>query len=362
MELRSVERISRPARRKVGRQETPISATPSPRLPSPRFASQLGFTVPHCSANDSLAEIAVRYICSLGKSANFYANLAGRTSCNVFDVIQEIQDMSLSCGFRGASDVRQCLVSSDVVREIAKFVSTEAEVPFFRPISRLPVPRVAKFTPGSPLGRHRNHIPDWLPRLPDPHTYLHTATDAKADLVEQTRQQRKTERLLLSLQQLLACSGVVGFQPTNGVGNDGKDKQEADAGKRLSVPEAYSSTVRKEAKVGSFVFDANGEKILPRSGPTVHFKIKIGVDNQSEAASPFSSERDSWLLRNDEKDDRRKEAKVESFAFDTDGEKILPRSRPTVHFKIKIGVDDQSAAAARFSSERDSWPLRDERR
>ncbi|CAL9769954.1 unnamed protein product [Musa acuminata subsp. burmannicoides] len=70
------------------------------------------------------------------------------------------------------------------------------------------------------------------------------------------------------------------------------------------------------------------------------------------AASPFSSERDSLLLSNDEKDDRRKDAKVGSFGFDTDREKILPRSRPTVHFKIKIGVDNQSAAAAaRFSSE-----------
>lgn len=187
--------------------------------------------------------------------------------------------MSLSCGFRGASDVRHCLVSSDVVREIAKF---EAEVPFFRPIPRLPVPRVAKSTPGvaqigeAPVG---NHIPDWLPRLPDPHTYLHTATDAKADMVEQTRQQRKAERPLLSLQHRLACSGAAGFQPTNGVGNDGKDKQvdcssnpflapplsygekeaseitgpqEADAGKRLSVPEAYTPAMRKEAKVGSF--------------------------------------------------------------------------------------------------------------
>ncbi|CAL9177964.1 unnamed protein product, partial [Musa hybrid cultivar] len=152
-------------------------------------------------------------------------------------------------------------------------------------------------------------------------------------MVEQTRQQRKAERPLLSLQHRLACSGAAGFQPTNGVGNDGKDEQvdcssnpflapplsygekeaseitgpqEADAGKSLSVPEACTPAMRKEAKVGSFVFDTNGEKILPRSRPTVHFKIKIRVDNQSAAASPFSSERDSLLLSNDEKDDRRK--------------------------------------------------------
>ncbi|RWW17383.1 hypothetical protein GW17_00018682 [Ensete ventricosum] len=106
-----------------------------------QICESTGFRGSHLSANDAMAEIAVRYICSLRKSANFYANLAGRTSCND---IQGIQDLSLSCGFRGASDVRQCLVSSDVVREIAKFVSTEAEVPFFRSIPRLTVPRVAK--------------------------------------------------------------------------------------------------------------------------------------------------------------------------------------------------------------------------
>ncbi|RRT59443.1 hypothetical protein B296_00033132 [Ensete ventricosum] len=84
-----------------------------------QICESTGFRGSHLSANDAMAEIAVRFICSLRKSANFYANLGGRTSCNVSDVIQRIQDLSLSCGFRGASDVRQCLVSSDVVREIA---------------------------------------------------------------------------------------------------------------------------------------------------------------------------------------------------------------------------------------------------
>ena len=42
-----------------------------------QICESTGFHGSHCSANDALAQIAVRYICSLGKTANFYANLAG---------------------------------------------------------------------------------------------------------------------------------------------------------------------------------------------------------------------------------------------------------------------------------------------
>ncbi|KAJ8478403.1 hypothetical protein OPV22_022130 [Ensete ventricosum] len=132
----------------------------------------------------AISKIAVAQIC---ESTGFRGS---HLSAN--DAMAEIADLSLSCGFRGASDVRQCLVSSDVVREIAKFVSTEAEVPFFRSIPRLTVP-------SSSQRLHRLVIT----YLIGFRGYLHTAADANADMVEQTRLQME-ERPLLSQQMVLA--------------------------------------------------------------------------------------------------------------------------------------------------------------
>ncbi|CAL9168335.1 unnamed protein product [Musa hybrid cultivar] len=310
-----------------------------------QICETVGFQGSHYSAVDALTEVTVRYICDLGKSASFYAHLAGRTSCNVFDIIQSLEDLSSQAGFSGASDVHHCLVGSGVVREITHFVSTKEEVPFAQPIPRFPIPRVPKATPSfaqvnkEPPGKH---IPDWLPRLPDPHTYVHTpvwnkrTTDAKTDKVEQARQRRKAERSLLSLQKRLVSSEAAGFQPT-GDGDVGKGKQvvgsnpflapplpykekavsenarlhEADAGKRLSVLETFAP-VFEAAKVGSLDYSASDRKVVLRSRPTVHFKI--GVDKKSIAASVSSNaldaRKDSWPLRDDEKDDKKRRAEM----------------------------------------------------
>ncbi|URE35559.1 bromodomain associated family protein [Musa troglodytarum] len=310
-----------------------------------QICETVGFQGSHYSAVDALTEVTVRYICDLGKSASFYAHLAGRTSCNVFDIIQSLEDLSSQAGFSGASDVHHCLVGSGVVREITHFVSTKEEVPFAQPIPKFPVPRVPKATPSfaqvnkEPPGKH---IPDWLPRLPDPHTYVHTpvwnkrTTDAKTDKVEQARQRRKAERSLLSLQKRLASSEAAGFQPT-GDGDVGKGKQvvgsnpflapplpykekavsenarlhEADAGKRLSVLETFAP-VFEAAKVGSLDLSASEKKVVLRSRPTVHFKI--GIDKKSIAASLSSNaldaKKDSWPLRDDEKDDKKRRAEM----------------------------------------------------
>ena len=72
-----------------------------------QICESVGFHGSNRTAINAMADIMVRYICDLGKSANFYANLAGRTSCNVFDIIQGLEDLSLSRGFSGASDVHR---------------------------------------------------------------------------------------------------------------------------------------------------------------------------------------------------------------------------------------------------------------
>ncbi|WOK91633.1 hypothetical protein Cni_G00324 [Canna indica] len=308
-----------------------------------QICESAGFHGTHLSAVDTLSEVVVRYIYDLGKSANFYANLAGRTSCNVFDIIQSLEDLSSPMGYSGASDVHHCLVSSGVFREIAQFVSKEEEVPFAQPIPRFPISRIPKPTPTfaqAGMETAGKHIPDWLPRLPDPHTYIHTpvwnqrATDARTDKLEQARQRRKAERSLLGLQQRLASNATTGFQPTSD-GNIGKGKQvvgsnpflvpplsygekevseiaiprETDDGKRLSVLETFAPVI-EAAKVGSLDLNTNEKKVLRKSRPTVHFKI--GVDKKSIASSlsVLDPKRDSWPLRDDEKDDKKRRAEM----------------------------------------------------
>ncbi|XVE83676.1 hypothetical protein DITRI_Ditri16bG0105700 [Diplodiscus trichospermus] len=57
------------------------------------------------SALETLSDIIVRYIYSIGKTANFNANLAGRVEENVFDLIQGLEELGSGLGFAGASDV-----------------------------------------------------------------------------------------------------------------------------------------------------------------------------------------------------------------------------------------------------------------
>lgn len=308
-----------------------------------QICESAGFHGCHISAVDALVEVVVRYICDLGKSASFYANLARRTSCNVFDIIQSLEDLSSPMGFSGASDVHHCLVGSGVVREITQFVNTKEEVPFAQPIPRFPISRTPKTAPTfvqagiEPPGKH---IPEWLPRLPDPHTYVHTpvwnkrATDGRADKIEQARKQRKAERSLLGLQQRLSSSASSGFESTSHR-DVGKGKEvvggnpflapplpygekevseivtppEVDDGKRLSVLDTFAPVI-EAAKVGSLDFNNNERKVLLRSRPTVHFKI--GADKKSIASSisALNSKKDPWPSKDDEKDDKKRRAEM----------------------------------------------------
>ncbi|KAK6152376.1 LOW QUALITY PROTEIN: hypothetical protein DH2020_015011 [Rehmannia glutinosa] len=184
------------------------------RIAVAQVCESIGFEGFDESALDSLADIVIRYLCDLGKTSKFYANLAGRTECNVFDVAQGLEDLGMPQGFPGASEIHtDCVVSSGAVREIKEYVETAEEIPFAQPVQRFPerklIPSFLQMgeTPSS------KHIPAWLPAFPDPHTYVRTpvwnerVSDPRTDKIELARQHRKAERSLLSLQQRLLCNG-----------------------------------------------------------------------------------------------------------------------------------------------------------
>ncbi|CAA2969011.1 Hypothetical predicted protein [Olea europaea subsp. europaea] len=183
-----------------------------------QICENVGFESFNESALDSLADLAIRYLLDLGITAKFYSNLAGRTECNVFDIIQGLDDLGMSTGFSGASEVEfNCAISSGVVTEIRGYVESAEETPFAQPVPHFPVVGEWRLIPSFlQMGEMPGfkHIPEWLPAFPDPHTYIHSAmwnervSDPRTDKIELARQHRKAERALLNLQQRLVCNGL----------------------------------------------------------------------------------------------------------------------------------------------------------
>ncbi|XP_042496202.1 transcription initiation factor TFIID subunit 8-like [Macadamia integrifolia] len=309
-----------------------------------------GFQSFQQSALEALSDITIRYLRDLGKTAHFYSNLAGRAHCNVFDIIQGLEDLGTSQGFSGASDVNRCLAGSGIVQDITQYVSLAEEIPFARPVPHFPVIRNRRPSPTflqieeTPPGKH---IPSWLPAFPDPHTYVHTpvwnerATDARSDKIEQARQRRKAERSLLSLQQRLAFNGSAasaavdpadagrlkraaesnpflapplqfGEKDVSPVAPPAQLSNEVVSEKRVSVLDTFAPAI--EAAKSGFCDSADGEsKDLPNKRPSVHFKLGIG---KKFLAAPLDLDLHSksvgktapWFGRDDEKDDKKRRA------------------------------------------------------
>ncbi|OWM82425.1 transcription initiation factor TFIID subunit 8 [Punica granatum] len=288
------------------------------RVAVAQICESVGFESFRDSALDSLADIAVRYLRDLGRASGFYANLAGRTECNVFDIIRALEDLGNFQGFSGAAMVSNCVAGSGIMREIMDYAETAEEIPFAHPLPRFPVNRERRLIPSfdhmgeTPSGKH---IPSWLPALPDPHTYKQTPmwnerkSDLRADKLEQARQRRKAERSLLNLQQRLAVYGSAGASTSGNVPDENvKGAQFVEgnpyltlplqAGEKdvsqITVPDVLSDGPAKdnhasiletftpaiEAMRDRFSDDADGDgdgksKLLPDKRPAVQFKFKM---------------------------------------------------------------------------------------
>lgn len=127
------------------------------RIAVGQICETAGFQSCQESALEALADIAVRYLRDLGKSAHFYANLACRTECNVFDVIQSLEDMNHPQGFVGASNfVSRRLSASATVKDIILYTNRSEEIPFARPVPHFPVAKKRELMPSfSQMGKPR---------------------------------------------------------------------------------------------------------------------------------------------------------------------------------------------------------------
>ncbi|KAI4346688.1 hypothetical protein L6164_007561 [Bauhinia variegata] len=170
-----------------------------------------GFQSVQQSALETLCDVVVQYIWSIGKIAHDHANLAGRAECNVFDTIQGLEDLASSQGFSGASDIDHCLGSSGIVQDIVHFVSKFEQIPFAFSIPQFPVVKKRVLTPSfSQMGEDPpgEHITAWLPAFPDPQTYAQDerGMEPRAAKFELEREDGIGERCALNFQQQLVSS------------------------------------------------------------------------------------------------------------------------------------------------------------
>lgn len=319
-----------------------------------------GFQTFQQSALETLADIAVRYAQNVGKTANFCANFAGRTECNVFDIIQALEDSGSVQGFAGASDIEHCLASSSSVKEIARYVAQAEEIPFAYSVPKFPVVKERKLKPTfSQIGEEPpgEHIPSWLPALPDPDTYIESPTVDEKVVEPQTistepeKQCKSAEQSLWNLQQWLFSNGLEGFQRGEGPRNAAMTKQTQESNPFLAPPLQFgekevssvvlpdkilnnSSTeypvpVRENCLVDTRVsvletfapaiesiknnlYDSE-EKFSMNRRSTVQFKIGTGkkpVGSMIELSALNNGVKkfSSWFVREDEKDDKKRKA------------------------------------------------------
>uniref|UniRef100_A0A2P2J471 Transcription initiation factor TFIID subunit 8 n=1 Tax=Rhizophora mucronata TaxID=61149 RepID=A0A2P2J471_RHIMU len=294
-----------------------------------QICESAGFQTFQHSALETLSDVTVRYIHSIGKNAQFYANLAGRTEVNALDIIQGLEELGLAQGFASASDIEHCLSGSGALREIVQYVSDAENIPFAYSIPSFPIIRERKRAPSflcigeEPSGEH---IPAWLPAFPDSQTYLMLPTSDAEDLdstikkVEPSRQERKMDKSPFNLQQQFNCNGAEG--PSSlAPSTSGKAKYIAQSNPFLSAPLQFRD------KEVSLVFPP--AKLANEAAVRNLVEQNNIVDNPVSVLQTFAPAI---------------EALKTNLSHSEEGQKILLNQRPLVQFKIGSGKKSSSPA------------------
>lgn len=294
-----------------------------------QICEAIGFDSVKQSSLQALSEIALRFISDLGKSSNFYANLAGRSQSNVFDILKASEDLS---GVYSST--------SDFAEQREQLEEVEMEIPFANPIPRFPVITSRMIENQSPsfsqMGETKSkHIPDWLPAFPDEHTYISSPLwsqrkfDLRIDKGEQARQRRKAERSLLNLQQRLlsnasGCGSDQGLEvaavvpPAKGKGNNNNNKDVLV--KQMFAPAIEALKGGGTQEVSDVDPNVDGMDVdrrlrLRRRQPVVQFKLRAGKkmvveDLDVYLRSKVVERRSSLFGREDDKDDKKRRAEL----------------------------------------------------
>ncbi|XP_071710098.1 transcription initiation factor TFIID subunit 8-like [Rutidosis leptorrhynchoides] len=201
------------------------------RIAVAQVCESVGFQGFQQSALDTFSDVACKYICEIGKMSSFNANIAGRTECNVFDIIQGLEDLSISQGFAGASDRDHCLSGSGVIKEISQFVSLSEEIGFAYSVPSFPIVKEHKSTSSFLQAGEKpptDDIPVWLPKFPDLSTYRimpsasKEETEVMPDRIEQ--EQKVNEPSSSKLEQFWSRNESENPVVIEQVDNSGRDR------------------------------------------------------------------------------------------------------------------------------------------
>ncbi|KAK3032559.1 hypothetical protein RJ639_036798 [Escallonia herrerae] len=297
------------------------------RIAVAQVCEGMGFQGFQQSALGTLSDVAVRYIREIGKVLNSTANLAGRTECNVFDVIHGLEEL-------GASE---SLAESGAVREIDQYINMAEEIPFVCTIPCFPVIKDWKVKPSfvqvgeTPPGEH---IPAWLRAFPDPKTYnLVQDADVGMDKVELVKDHRKKGRSLSDMQRQLDCKGYDAPMV--------KSKRVADINPFLAVPLRFGEKEVSPIILPTKLLDENVVQ-----NPTARASHVVDdVTNHVSALETFAPAIEAIKSR--------------------ERKKVHVNSRSTVQFKFGIGkkfLGIQNEGVAKTTSWFGSDSTRDERK
>jgi len=154
-----------------------------------------GFDAIERSASESLLDICVRYLRTIGTLSAQAARHAGRSESNYLDVKLALEEMGVGS-----------------LQELGKF-ARESDLPFARTITPFPVKQTARSSNAAasaqvqPPEARPQYIPDYLPPFPDPATYRHTTTynqrprDPQGARKQRSKLKRQAQEALLNLQQ-----------------------------------------------------------------------------------------------------------------------------------------------------------------
>ncbi|KAK9823474.1 hypothetical protein WJX72_002983 [[Myrmecia] bisecta] len=161
------------------------------RVAAGQIAQLSGFDAVQRSATEALAELLLQHIAEVGASSHAYAEMAGRTHCNVNDLLLAFADLGIS------------------ISDLMKYASLAEEDMAFahEPVQKYPV---VKRPTAVPTFVDKNeeppsHIPRFLPAFPDSHTYASTPVfathdkDARQQLLAASKAKRQAEKAAVKL-------------------------------------------------------------------------------------------------------------------------------------------------------------------
>jgi len=171
------------------------------RCAAAQISDAAGFEAVQESALDMVSELMLRFVSEIGAASHSYAELAGRTDTNVFDVLHALQELGMD------------------LEQLRDHIDTEAENPFNHPLPSYPIQTAPK---RAPAFREKGeeppeHVPAFLPAFPDERTYKETPVYASRNASreeirrQQVRGRKDAGQALEKLSQRMAPRAPVNY-------------------------------------------------------------------------------------------------------------------------------------------------------